>query len=574
MVTAPALRHDDPSKTRVAGSRSGRVVRNLLTALPAVVILIGGWLHRWTNEDAFINFRIVDQILAGHGPVFNTGERVEAFTSPLWLGVLVIIRVTLGAVLSFQWATLVVTLALATAGFAIAALTTRRVHPAGESVVPIGLLTMAAVPVVWDFATSGLEIGLVWFWIACCWSVLVRAGQGAAWTRRRSIGALLVLGLGPVVRPDLGLMSVCFVAAWLFIMKPALPRMAVDVVVAFSIAIAYQVFRMGYYASLIPTTALAKDAGGGHLRQGIKYALDLSRPYALWIPLLLVVGLIARTLARSPKPLQVAIVAMTAAGVLHAAYMVVIGGDYIHGRLLLPALFAFVVPAAVGWPSGLVVARRPVIAGAVVAIASIWAVTCAGWLRYHNQRTLMLAPITNWRDLSPRPLVEPRENRTAFWSGAQIAKAYERGERGTIPLLGNRVIRTGDPTKLVVILGSIGLAGFNAGIHVRVVDLGGLAEPLAARTNPVPGRPAGHRKQIDGAWHTARFGVPDLAPDPRKVVAARAALRCAPLSSLLAAIDKPLTPGRFVGNMVHSFQFTQMRIPQNPIEAERKFCRH
>ena len=32
------------------------------------MIAIGGWSHRWMDEDTFINFRIVDQIFAGHGP--------------------------------------------------------------------------------------------------------------------------------------------------------------------------------------------------------------------------------------------------------------------------------------------------------------------------------------------------------------------------------------------------------------------------------------------------------------------------------------------------------------------------
>ena len=46
------------------------------------------WQRRWTNDDGFINFRVVGNILAGHGPVFNVGERVEAFTSPLWIALL------------------------------------------------------------------------------------------------------------------------------------------------------------------------------------------------------------------------------------------------------------------------------------------------------------------------------------------------------------------------------------------------------------------------------------------------------------------------------------------------------
>jgi len=42
------------------------------------------------DEDAFINLRVIDQIFAGHGPVFNAGERVEPATSALWVFVLVV----------------------------------------------------------------------------------------------------------------------------------------------------------------------------------------------------------------------------------------------------------------------------------------------------------------------------------------------------------------------------------------------------------------------------------------------------------------------------------------------------
>ena len=47
-----------------------------------------GWARRWTTDDGFINFRIVHMLVEGHGPVFNVGERVETYTSPLWLGTL------------------------------------------------------------------------------------------------------------------------------------------------------------------------------------------------------------------------------------------------------------------------------------------------------------------------------------------------------------------------------------------------------------------------------------------------------------------------------------------------------
>ena len=57
----------------------------------------------WVTEDAFITFRSVNQLLAGHGPVWNLGERVQVYTHPLWYGLLVL---TTGLGLSSYWAAL------------------------------------------------------------------------------------------------------------------------------------------------------------------------------------------------------------------------------------------------------------------------------------------------------------------------------------------------------------------------------------------------------------------------------------------------------------------------------------
>src|SRR5437879_9796476 len=89
--------------------------------VPALVIAVGGWEHRWMDEDAFINLRIVDQIFAGHGPVFNAGERIEAATSPLWLAVLVVARTLFGWAAPMEWVALVASLMTAVGAFAVGA---------------------------------------------------------------------------------------------------------------------------------------------------------------------------------------------------------------------------------------------------------------------------------------------------------------------------------------------------------------------------------------------------------------------------------------------------------------------
>ena len=154
-------------------------------------------------------------------------------------------------------------------------------------------------------------------------------------------------------------------------------------------------------------------------------------------------------------------------------------------------------------------------------------------------------------------------------NGKQAAAAYKRGVRGFFTVVDKRPRLSLDPDAFVLTLGSIGVPAYDAGTHVFVVDIGVLAEPLAARTAPVPGRQAGHRKQIDDAWYVARFGGPSTDP---KVIAARHALTCEPVAGLLQAVDAKLTPGRFFSNIWHSVSYTRLHVPSDPIVAEREWC--
>ena len=285
-----------PATSAESSARLGAAWRTFPVYVPALIIAVGGWAHRWNNEDAFINFRVVDNLFAGHGPVFNAGERIEAGTSPLWIAVLAIGRLLLGWFLAIEWIAVLLGLVAAVAAFVLAG-RAALVAAGGRGddggvgrgdgvVVPIGPLVVSSVAVVWDFATSGLEMSLVWLWISACWYVLCRAARGGRPTGWRRAAAVATVGLGPLIRPDLGLMTVCFAAAWFVLVRPRRP--AADLGAMLALPVLYQLFRMGYFASLVPSTALAKDASGFHLGQGWDYLLDFLRPYGLWLPLVVV----------------------------------------------------------------------------------------------------------------------------------------------------------------------------------------------------------------------------------------------------------------------------------------------
>src|SRR3972149_11992101 len=58
----------------------------ILVALATLVVL--GWGILWwqyTIDDAYITFQYARNVAIGNGPVFNTGERVEGYSCPLWV---------------------------------------------------------------------------------------------------------------------------------------------------------------------------------------------------------------------------------------------------------------------------------------------------------------------------------------------------------------------------------------------------------------------------------------------------------------------------------------------------------
>ncbi len=575
-MSEPIPTVDDPAATgttepavesTVGSTPITRMIALIITLAPAVMIGIGGWIHRWTDEDAFINFRIVDQVMAGHGPVFNAGERIETYTSTLWLAVLVAGRTLFGWAMGLEWISVLLGLAAAVAAFVIAARASRALHRPGEIVVPIGLIVVAGIPVMWDFATSGLEMSLVWLWIACCWLALTRLVTTSEPTARARRWSLIALGLGPLVRPELGLMVIVFLIAWFLLATPR--RVVHDLAIAFAIPVAYQIFRMGFFASLVPSTALAKDSSGLHVGQGWRYFSDLVSTYWLWIPLVMILIIVVVRGVEFPDRRRIIVSgALLAAAGVSAGYMIATGGDYMHGRLLLPAVFAVALPASVGidparWRHH--AARRL----APVAIAFVWVIVVIAGVRYPApEQTFGLTDIADWRLVLHKQMFHTPDKGITI-APQEIHRNYADGWRGFMRVLDKQPRPGKDPQRLVVVLGSIGVPARVMGPDVYIVDIGGLAEPLAARTEPIPNRPAGHRKQVDDQWYDARFGV---GGTDARTVAARQALQCQPIKGLLDSVTEPLTPGRFFSNIWHAPQYTVLTIPKNPIAAAKKFC--
>ncbi|MHA0289615.1 flagellar motor control protein ZomB [Mycobacterium sp. C3-094] len=607
---------------------------SLWVSVATVVALFGwgAWQRRWIADDGLIVLRTVRNLLAGNGPVFNAGERVEANTSTAWSYL-----VTLGGFIAgsarLEYVALVLALVLSLLGVALLMLGTARLYAPGLGgrraiFLPAGALVYIAVPPARDFATSGLEnglvlayLGLLW-WMMVCWSQAPRRG-GAS--RGFQITLAVVAGFSVLVRPELALIGGVALVMMLVATTGWAARVAL-VVAGGLIPVAYQIFRMGYYGLLVPGTALAKDASGAKWDQGLVYLANFNRPYLLWAPAILLIGLglmvlllrgrprwAQRTpagdtrresgwIARAVQSPPAVVAFMLISGVLQAVYWIRQGGDFMHGRVLLTPMFCLLAPVAViplllpdrtrmARGAGYLYAGATAVLWLAVAGWALWAanspglgadatrVTYSGIVderRFYSQATGHAHPLTasDYLDYPRmRAVLTAIENTP---DGALLLPSGNYDRWDVVPALPpppevRAAAAGGYVGPHTVFFTNLGMLGMNVGLDVRVIDQIGLANPLAAHTARLTDGRIGHDKNLFPDWAVAEGPFlkerPWIPPylDEDWIRQAEAALKCPETEKVLDAIRAPMGIRRFLSNVVHAAEYTRYRIDRVPL---------
>jgi arabinofuranosyltransferase len=607
---------------------SVRVSLWISVAVVAALFTWGAWQRRWIADDGLIVLRTVRNLLAGNGPVFNEGERVEANTSTAWT-YLMYAGSWVGGPMRMEYVALALALVLSVLGMALLMLGAGRLYAPSlrgrlAIMLPAGALVYIALPPARDFATSGLEsgltlayLGLLW-WMMVCWAQPVRGRRdGPAF-----IGALaFVAGFSVLVRPELALMGGLALIMMLVAARNWRRRVLVVVAGGF-LPVAYEIFRMGYYGLLVPGTALAKDAAGDKWSQGMIYLSNFNAPYAVWVPavLLLPLGALSVAARRRPSFLRpvlapdygrlaravqspAAVVAFVlVSGLLQGFYWIRQGGDFMHGRVLLAPLFCLLAPVAVipvAIPDGVDYSRETGywVAGAAgvlwlgVASWSLWAanspgmgddathVTYSGIVderRFYAQATGRAHPLTAADYLSyPRmAAVLTALNNTP--EGALLLPSGNYTQWDLVPMLqpppGTAPNdKTAQRPQHTVFFTNLGMVGMNVGLDVRVIDQIGLANPLAQHTERLKHGRIGHDKNLfpdwviaDGPWVKLPPGIPAYL-DTNWIAQAVAALQCPETKAMLSSVRAPMSLHRFMSNLLNSYEFTKYRIDRVPL---------
>lgn len=344
---------------RVASLTPGVALGLLLTAVLA-------WRFDFLVDDAFITFRYARHLAEGHGLVWNLGEQppVEGFSNFLWV---VACAVFEGLGVSPLVGSRLCSAACALALTWLVARAVREHTSEDSHAATWTALAFAALPPIGVWATGGLETMPFALSVFGCFAALTRPGADGALAQTRPwLAAGAWAAAGVLLRAD-GLVWIgcALVAAAAHrrarrtsSSEPWLAPVARTALCACVVAGAYVLWRHSYFEEWAPNTARVKvHLGPQALERGAKYVGSLALS-VLSVPLAL--GGALYVLRRDSTALASPALVFFALG---AAYVALVGGDWMMmHRMLVPAL-PFVALGFAAWINSLRSARARSAAG-------------------------------------------------------------------------------------------------------------------------------------------------------------------------------------------------------------------
>jgi|GEM_PF-1460540 len=298
-------------------------------------------LRIWVAEDAYITFRIVENLFSGHGLVYNSGERIETFTHPLWMMLLVIIR-GIGIPLHAGSITMGLMFTLFSLGILIYGK-----NKDGKTIFPLSVLLLVSISGFRDFSTSGLEFSLVFFLLTVFFTTLHRYELKDAPSFYSAVLSMLYL-----TRPEMALFYISYAAFFIYelfrdsksgikesILKSIRPLLAWAVPSLLWIG-GYHLFRYLYYNDIFPNTYYAKSGTSSYYIQGFKYLVYTMMwspgfTFLILFPPALYV-LSKKGFLKLSTPVY-RLIRDTAAPAILILYMIRLGGDFMAFRFFLPS---------------------------------------------------------------------------------------------------------------------------------------------------------------------------------------------------------------------------------------------
>jgi len=301
-----------------------RSLRWILFVLAVVTLLIHtAHLQPWTLDDAYISFRYAENFAQGAGIVYNSGERVEGYTTFLWVFLL-----GLGRMAGCDIVVLAKVLGLALSiGCLLLLFTSHRfTSEANRRVAMIGPILLGTCGIFTAWAMTGMEVPLVGFLV-----LLAALLHMKSRVTPEKTGLVLTTGLtcalATMSRPECGLL---FLVLFADRFVDSIKRRNLGFFwfgLAFTcVYLPYFIWRYLYYGYLLPNTFYAKVGyTQAQVMRGLHYTMDFAGPaFLILVPMIAGLMYTSDTTDKSRRPGSAA---LAWAVVVHTVYVVLVGGD-------------------------------------------------------------------------------------------------------------------------------------------------------------------------------------------------------------------------------------------------------
>ena len=522
-----------------------------LTVIAVLAAIAAAARRAWVSDDAFISFRYARHLIEGQGLVFNPGERVEGYSNFLWT-LLVAAAMRLGGdpVIASQ----VLGILCYAGTLALLAWSSSRVVRGSRvaKVVPVAALALAAHEHARLFATGGLETPLMTLLITALTVCTIEAR-----TARGHAVAGLLAALAALTRPDGALYLLIPVLG----AAPDLGRrrwqsLAASVAPMIALLAPYAAWKLAYYGDLLPNTFYAKGAGVPHLAQGLTYLRVYFTTYwilglGIAVPLWRLASRRSAGRPETPSPWRSARAPglILAATLLHLAFVVRVGGDFMFARFCVPVT-----------PLLLIGAELLVLRLSSARVRWGYAVIVAAAVGFARVPELV-------RDrFNPAGIVEEWK----LYPPNQVHDARRAGETLRVALAGTGA--------RVAVYGSQAMLAYYGAFPVAIEAATGLTDREIARMPSVAGSRIGHEKAATLAYLQSR-GVDFVFSFGLYQVKAKTSLNAIRIGAVDGVI---LTYDREVMNRLKgrpAVEFTDIervldqeiaRLPGSPTEAIRQ----
>jgi len=429
-----------------------RAVAGVLVILMLVLFSVVLFRSAWLCDDAYITYRVVDNFVNGYGLRWNTVERVQVYTHPLWMFLnAALYLITREVFFTSIFLSLLISVC-------VLILYSKFVASSNYAAV-IGIAILTFSKAFMDFSTSGLENPMTHLLLILFFIFYFNVKEET----KKIFIVSLVAGLAAFNRMDTVLFYIPAIIYLIYTSRYKIKSIYISLS-SFIPFILWELFSLFYYGFLFPNTAYAK------LSTGIEETLLMQHGLLYYIknfffdPITLVN--IAISIAVSFCKIRKGYLPIAIGMLLYLVYILRIGGDFMLGRYFSALL-----------------------------LLAVMIITHSSFTKFKMSWCFMLIFIIFLSLMTPYPTILTTSKYGVGRNFENISgkildnRGYYNKSMGLLPVLGFGEVDIDKPEDVFKgihyrsfsIQYAIGCKGFAIGPNNHILDVNALSDPLLAR---------------------------------------------------------------------------------------------